>query len=178
MIAAGALLVLLLFLAVCRAGSAEDDRMGADREPVYMDAEYVEETLHLQEIAAQDWPYADQALLAKIMQAESGPRWPDWAVMCIGEVVLNRVASSDWPDTIREVLYQAGPPRQYEPVWSEGWEAMEPAPEYMDLARRLLAGERPMNDPAVVWQALFPQGQRTMLTYYDKDLGTTTYFCR
>ena len=138
-----------------------------------------ETTLHPQEPAeAATFAYVDQYLLAKIMQAEAGVSWPDWAVMCIGEVVLNRAASTAWPDTIHGVLYQAGPPVQYEPVWSAGWEDMEPEADYLELARRLLEGERVLNDPEVVWQALFPQGRETVLTYYDRILKTTTYFCR
>lgn len=120
--------------------------------------------------------YADVHLLAKIMEAESGIDWPDWAIMAIGEVVMNRIESPLFPDTIHGVIY-ADSPKQYAPVWEDGWKDMEPGEDYIDLARRLLSGERVLNDKSVVWQALFPQGERTVMTYHDKALGSTTYFC-
>ena len=96
--------------------------------------------------------------------------------MAIGEVVLNRVASPEFPDTIREVLYQADP-MQYEPVWSDGWEDYIPSERYVRLALRLLEGERIFNDPSIVFQALFPQGTGIACTYHDYDLNNDTYFC-
>lgn len=147
---------------------------GVEEEyPIKTDSE--ETTLHEQE-PPDPLVYADVRLLAKIMQAESGIDWPDWAVMCIGEVVLNRVASPLFPDTIYDVLHQ-GPPIQYAPVWEPGWKDLDPGPEYIALARRLLNGERVFKNPRIIWQALFPQGDRVVLTYYDKTLDTTTYFC-
>jgi N-acetylmuramoyl-L-alanine amidase len=172
-------LVLFVWFLVLALGAAarKGDELMDSPGPAFQPAD--ETTLHPQAVdGTPDAAMADMVLLAKIMAAEDGADWPDWAVMCIGEVVLNRVASPAWPDTIRDVLYQNGPPIQYEPVWSDGWDELEPGPEYIDLARRLLAGERPMNDPEVVWQALFPQGSRTVVTYYDKTLDTTTYFCK
>lgn len=119
----------------------------------------------------------DVYLLAKIMQCEAGVNWADWAVMLIGEVVMNRVESPRFPDTVREVIY-ADNPVQYEPVYSAGWEEFEPDPEYIDLAERLINGERPLGDKDMVFQALFPQGTGTLVTYYDRTLQTITYFCK
>lgn len=156
-----------------RSGRVQEVVPEEKEEPVNIEDIHIQTTDEMPSAA-----YADTVMLCKIMMAESGPNWPDWAIMCIGEVVLNRVASPEWPDTIHDVLYQAGPPIQYEPVWSDGWDELEPVEKYMDLARRLLAGERPMGDPDVVWQALFPQGSRTVVSYHDRDLDTTTYFCK
>ena len=121
--------------------------------------------------------YKDLRWLAKIMAAESGPDWPDWAVMAIGEVVLNRVKSPDFPGSIQAVLTQLEPAIQYEPVHSQGWTDIHPTYHQVELAIRLLSGERVLEDEAVVWQALFPQGDEVVCTYYDSDLDTTTYFC-
>lgn len=168
-IVAGVLFVLVLTLALCKV-SAESSEAAVEFKPVME-----ETTIHPPE-PTTDYAYMDAYLLAKIMQAESGVNWPDWAVLCIGEVVLNRVENEAFPDTIYEVLHQDNP-IQYAPVWVAGWNEMEPGEEYIDLARRLLDGERVLNNPAVVWQALFPQGERTVMTYHDKVLNTTTYFC-
>lgn len=121
----------------------------------------------------------DVTLLAKIMQAEAGHEWPDAMIMCIGEVVLNRVASPEFPDTIRGVLYQTdGGYIQYAPVHYEIWDSIEPEERYIELALRLLGGERVLYNPQIVYQALFEQGSDTVLTYKDLTLGSTTYFCR
>ena len=176
--------VFCLVLALAMAAVGRDRPEEApESEEIWLDAEIVEnvqvvDTIHLQEpVAHGGHPWADVRLLAAIMQQETRPGWPDWAVMCVGEVVLNRVASPLFPGTIREVLYQTGP-IQYEPVWSPGWEELEPGEEYIELAVRLLDGERPLNDPEVVWQALFRQGTEVIVAYHDRVLNNTTYFCR
>ena len=133
-------------------------------------------------IAAQnalsgDVRYEDLFLLAKVIAWESGPNWEDWGLIAIGEVVLNRVASPEFPNTIRDVLYQTDP-IQYEPVWLTGWEEYIPPERYVRVAHRLLEGERVMNDSSVVFQALFPQGSEIALTYHDDDLSNDTFFCR
>ena len=123
-------------------------------------------------------PSEDVTLLAKIMQEEDGHDWPDAMIMCIGEVVLNRVNSPEFPDSIREVLYQVdGGFIQYAPVHHQGWERITPEDRYIELAERLLAGERVMDDPQIIYQATFEQGRGTVLTYHDFYIGSTTYFC-
>ena len=74
--------------------------------------------------------------------------------MSVGEVVLNRVAHSDFPGTIREVVYQPG---QYYGAQSRYFENLRPDGRCVGL-KRLLEGERVLNDPAVVFQANFKQG--------------------
>lgn len=129
-------------------------------------------------------PSADVILLAKIMQEEDGVDWPDMMIMALGEVVLNRVASPEYPGSIRGVLYQVveGPNGeraiQYAPVHSSMWESITPEKHYIELAERLLSGERVLNDPLIIYQALFEQEGETILTYKDTVLGTKTYFCR
>lgn len=118
--------------------------------------------------------FEDLYLLAKIMYAEAGSYWlsDEWK-MCVGEVVLNRVASPEFPDTIYEVLTQKG---QYYGSGSRYFERLRPTELCVRLALRLLEGERVMNDPAVVFQANFRQGSGTHTVYYDQYLGAT-YFC-
>lgn len=123
-----------------------------------------------------DLLYEDLFLLAKIIANECGPAWEDWGIMAIGEVVLNRVDSPEFPGTVREVLYQTNP-IQYEPVWLDGWESYIPPEKYVRLALRLLEGERPLGDPTIVFQALFTQGSGVALTYHDDILQNDTYFC-
>jgi len=119
-----------------------------------------------------DWD--DLYLLSKIIYAEAGSYWllDDWK-MSVGEVVLNRVASPEFPNTVREVVYQPG---QYYGSQSRYFEELRPDARCVDAARRLLEGERILNDPSVVFQANFKQGGGTHTALYDKHLGWT-YFC-
>lgn len=173
MIWAVAALALLLCALLCVAYCLLIDLSEGVENPY--EPEYIEE-MHPQD-ETTGYAFQDLWLLAKIMQAESRKGWPDWAVMCIGEVVLNRVASPLFPNTIREVLYQTDP-IQYAPVYADGWDNLEPDTEYIDIARRLLEGERAMHDPDVVWQALYMQGTEIVQLYHDDVLDNTTYFCK
>ena len=117
--------------------------------------------------------FEDLYLLAKIMYAEAGSYWlsDEWK-MCVGEVVLNRVASPEFPDTVREVLEQPG---QYYGKNSSYFESLQPTERCVELALRLLEGERLM-EPSVVFQANFRQGGGVHVEYQDDQLGST-YFC-
>ena len=112
--------------------------------------------------------------LAMALQVESGINWPDWAVMMIGDVILNRVDSPRFPNTIREVLLDPG---QYSPFMGN-FEMFMPETRYIMLAERLLEGEHSLKDREIVYQSLFEQGSVTVVSYYDEVLDTTTYFCK
>lgn len=135
------------------------------------------------EIGDLGYTYDDLYLLAKILREEDGAdgdghEWPDMPIIALANVVLNRVASPLFPDTIREVLYQEGPGDvvQYAPVHTDAWETTEPTERYVRLAQRALEGERVIGED-VIYQALFAQG-KVIMTYYDEYMGSTTYFCK
>lgn len=54
----------------------------------------------------------EQELLARIIQAEAGNQSLD-GMIAVGNVVLNRVASDRFPNTVYDVVYQSG---QFDPV--------------------------------------------------------------
>lgn len=112
-------------------------------------------------------------LVSKIIYAEAGSVWldDDWK-MCVGEVVFNRVASPEFPNTIKEVLEQPG---QYYGANSRYFNNLIPTERCVLAAMRLFNGERLM-EPSVVFQANFKQGGGTHTAVYDKHLGWT-YFC-
>lgn len=124
-------------------------------------------------LSATKITFNDLMLLSKIMQAEAGSEWlsDEWK-MCVGEVVLNRVASSEFPNTIAEVLAQPG---QYYGANSSYFNRLLPSERCVLGAVRLLNGERLMDD-AVVFQANFRQGSGIHTAFYDNLLGWT-YFC-
>ena len=113
--------------------------------------------------------YDELSLLARLIQSEAGSAWLDqrWK-MAVGEVVLNRVASPEFPDTLSEVIYQPG---QY-----TGLLNLTPCYESVSAAWRLLEGERVMDNPAVVFQSNARQGSGVFLELRDDYLGTT-YLC-
>lgn len=118
--------------------------------------------------------YEDLSYLSKIIYAEAGSYWlSDTWKMCVGEVVLNRVNSPEFPDTIKDVIEQEG---QYYGANSNYFRNLNPSMRCVELARKLLNGERVMYDDTVVFQANFKQGGGACLALYDKYLGWT-YFC-
>lgn len=121
----------------------------------------------------KSYSFEDLMLLSKIIYAEAGSEWlsDEWK-MSVGEVVLNRVASPEFPNTIKEVIEQPG---QYYGANSRYFNTLLPTERCVQCAIRLLNGER-LLEPSVVYQANFTQGGGTHVAYYDKYLGWT-YFC-
>ena len=110
-------------------------------------------------------------LLARVMYSEAGSDWlsDEWK-MAVGEVVLNRVASPEFPNTITAVIAQ---PRQYGNL---AYSSLRPSARCAALAVRLLEGERVLNEPSVVFQSNFVQGSGVYRVFYDRILGAT-YLC-
>lgn len=173
-----ALAVVAISLAAGQAPKKEDDILEIIEENVLTPETTVvpipdDELIHTVVATDEFWD-SDTHWLAMALEQESGVDWPDWAVIMIGDVVMHRVACDECPDTIKGVLLQPG---QYEPFF-DPFEPFMPDQRYIDLAERILDGETYLTDPSIVYQALFPQGEQTVVTYYDSVLNTTTYFCR
>ena len=93
--------------------------------------------------------------------------------MAVGEVLLNRVASPEFPDTLRDCAFQPG---QYTAA-DEGWfEVLLPFRDCVEAAFRLLSGERVLRDPSVVFQSGGVQGGGVALELTDSVYGSV-YFC-
>lgn len=104
--------------------------------------------------------------LSHVIAAEVGADWTsDEAVFYVGSVVLNRVESSEFPDTIKEVVLQPG---QYAtvPYLSQ----YEPSERVMEITYDLLNGGSVLPSE-VIYQANFKQGCGVYL-YVD-----SLYFC-
>lgn len=115
----------------------------------------------------------DLDLLSRVIYAEVGSSWiPDWVQQMVGSVVLNRVNSPYYPDTIREVVYQPG---QYAPTWN-GSIYKTPDARAIENARYVLEHGSicPEN---VVGQNSIITGSGVYTSYYDSILNTTVYFC-
>lgn len=109
----------------------------------------------------------DLCLLAHIIYAEAGSDWcSDEMQMYVGSVVLNRVKSPNWPNTMHEVVYQEG---QYECVWIGSF-YNEPNQRAWDMAQWLLTNGSQL-PPDVVYQSGSPLGNGVYI-----QVGNM-YFC-
>ncbi|MBQ6322373.1 MAG: cell wall hydrolase [Lachnospiraceae bacterium] len=88
-------------------------------EDTYTDDTYTEDT-YTEDTSTQDTAGtssgSDTDLLAAIIYCEAGNQ-PFDGMVAVGAVVMNRVASSSFPNTISEVIYQSG---QFTPAYSGG----------------------------------------------------------
>lgn len=105
-------------------------------------------------------------LLAKLIQAENGGAKHDETLYLTGAVVMKRVKSKHYPNTIREVIYQKG---QYSTA--SRLDSVKPSTRALEIANDILVygvDELPDN---LVFQAMFEQGKEV----YKKIDGE--YFC-
>ena len=132
------------------------------------------EKIELLGLDEEEISYDDLALLAKVIHTEAGSAWlsMEWK-MAVGEVLLNRVASPEFPDTLRDCAFQPG---QYTAA-DEGWfEVLLPFRDCVEAAFRLLSGERVLRDSSVVFQSGGVQGGGVALELTDSVYGSV-YFC-
>ncbi len=86
---------------------------------------------------------SDVEVLARLLFAEAGGATE--GMYAVGEVVMNRVNSPNYPNTLRQVIYQSG---QFEPTWTGKMDA--PAPGYaVKIAQDVLNGTRYFGDPQI-----------------------------
>lgn len=118
--------------------------------------------------------FTELLLLSKIIYAEAGSVWLDenWK-MAVGEVVLNRVESPEFPNTMIEVLEQPG---QYYGKDNPYFNSILPSEACIIAAMKLLEGQRVLADPSVVFQSNYILGSGIHTQLYDEQLGYT-YFC-
>lgn len=83
----------------------------------------------------------DYEVLLKIVQAEAGNE-DEKGKMLVAGVVLNRVKSSKFPDTVKEVVFQnENGVYQFSPVANKSYYSAEVSEETVDAVERVLAGE-------------------------------------
>ncbi len=116
--------------------------------------------------------YDDLFLLSKFICADAGQRMQsNEFLMCIGEVILNRVLSPEFPNSIEEVIYDKG---QYDFADSEEFKQLLPNKACVSAALRLLQGERLMK-ASVVFKSDMELG-KVYAAFCDRVQGFT-YFC-
>ena len=113
-------------------------------------------------------------LLSQFIYLKAGePRLSQELRVCTGELALNRMASPEFPSTMRGVFRQFGD--EVSVLARPGLADIVPSRACVDAAMRLLLGER-MMEPSVVYQRYERKGD-IFAVFADKLLGFT-YFCR
>ena len=90
--------------------------------------------------AGAEYAAEDLYWLSRIISAESRGESTEGQI-AVGNVVLRRRAAPEFPDTIRGVVFDRVDGVQFEPV-SNGTVYLEPTPQALESARRVLAGEQ------------------------------------
>lgn len=132
----------------------------------------VEETTTTTQTAAPKTDSSDLDLLAKIIYLEAGGCTYRHKQL-VGCVVINRVNSSKFPNTVEDVVYQKN---QYYPRGSKYLANAKPDSECYEIARDLLAnGNHGICPSNILFQAEFVQGE--VYEVIVSPYGSTTYFC-
>lgn len=95
----------------------------------------------------------DEYLLAKIVMAEVGCESLESKVL-VAHTILNRVASSKFPNTIEEVIFQNnGKVYQFTPIANGSWYKLEPNEECYEAVKIATASEHDASEGALFFEA-------------------------
>lgn len=94
--------------------------------------------------------------LSRIIYAESGAESMT-GQLAVGSVILNRVNSENFPDTIQEVIFDRKNAVQFEPV-ANGHIYKTPSAQSISAARRVLDGENPIGSALYFYAPALSQG--------------------
>lgn len=137
-------------------------------------AGYTEDSELIQTLQRLWWKeQEDLDIVARVVMGEAGA-CPREHQIAVAAVVVNRVSSPLFPNSVREVVAQKG---QYTTAYLTGFERTNYAS--YEAAKIALDGNANV-PPDVYWQAEFPQGKEV---WWQSDIDTgwyrsTTYFCR
>ena len=180
--------VIVLFIALCivMATSAK----AYDGEPIRTEKQealhqaadilrsvgYAEDSAEIKALSAAWWKEEENLnILAKVIKYEANPEYCEWEhSVAVGVVVLNRVASPWFSNTVKGVV---SAPNQYLTTYTYGFDGI-PRICY-EAAKAALDGDHDVPADAY-WQAEFKQGKEVWKTF-KVDTGyyaSTTYICR
>lgn len=106
--------------------------------------------------AGAEYDAMDLYWLSRIISAESGGE-PLRGQIAVGNVVLNRVESNEFPDTIPEVIFDRVDAVQFEPV-ENGTVYRTPTAQAVDAAQRVLDGENVIGKAMYFYAPALSQG--------------------
>lgn len=125
--------------------------------------------------ADAEYDATDLYWLSRIICAESGAESMEGQI-AVGNVVLNRVTSSEFPNSIPAVIFDRVDGVQFEPV-ENGTVYRTPTPKSVEAARRVLDGENTVGDALYFYAPALSQGvwistNRT----YSKTIGCHRFY--
>jgi len=125
--------------------------------------------------ADADYHAGDLYWLSRIICAESGAE-PMEGQIAVGNVVLNRVASDEFPNSIPAVIFDRVDGVQFEPV-ENGTVYRTPTPQSVEAAMRVLDGENTIRDAMYFYAPALSQGIwiNANRTYY-KTIGCHRFY--
>lgn len=103
-----------------------------------------------------DYDASDLYWLSRIISAESGAE-PMEGQIAVGNVVMNRVASSEFPNTIPGVIFDRVDAVQFEPV-ENGTVYRSPSVRSVEAAKRVLDGENTIGSAMYFYAPALSQG--------------------
>ncbi len=106
--------------------------------------------------ADADYDAGELYWLSRIISAESRGE-PIEGQIAVGNVVLERVESADFPDTIPDVIFDCKDCIQFEPV-ENGTVYQEPAESSVEAAKRALDGEETLHGALFFYAPALSQG--------------------
>lgn len=137
-----------------QSGMIENVKIAAEEAKIAYEAKLEEERRAAEEAEriarekaeAEAAQQAEKELLASLIFCEAGNQ-PYEGQVAVGAVVMNRINSSSYPDTMEEVIYQSG---QFSPAMSGWLDRVRANQGYteaaMQAAEDALAGSNPIGD--------------------------------
>lgn len=159
------ILMCMLYIVICYVASVTMgafllvDNISKETKPVTMHAtRLVSVDKRNVPVVPKEPPAIDEnlKLLAQIINAEAGNQ-PYKGKIAVGNVIMNRVNSPDFPKTIKEVIYQKG---QFSPV-ANGSINKEPNTESIQAAKDVLNGVKVVDS--------------NVLFYYNPKIATSRW---
>lgn len=121
--------------------AGEQEKQNSLKEKLMLNEKIVEENkkAEAEETAAAVVPCSqeDYQILLRIVQAEAGI-CDDTGKVLVANVILNRVRDEEFPDTIKDVVYQKS---QFSPVSNGAINTCKVTPQTVDCVNRALMGE-------------------------------------
>lgn len=185
-VAGGVVLLALILIVLCvavatPAAAYEGERITTARQDALHEAAdmlraagLTDDDPAIMALSAEWWAEQEALdIVARVVQGEAGA-CPWLHQVAVAAVVVNRVASPYFPDTVREVVASPG---QYTTLYLSGFE--QTTRQCYEAAKKALDGESGVPED-VIWQAEFVQGAEV---WWQSDIDTgwyrsTTYFCR
>lgn len=187
-VALGIAILCIVFIALCvamatPAAAYEGDPIWTNRmlilhyaADMLREAGFSDDSEPIRALSAEWWREQENLdIIAKVVAHEADPQWCEWEhSVAVAVVVLNRVASPYFPNTVKEVVAAPG---QYLPSYTWGFENT-PRLCY-EVAAAAMNGEHDVPEDAY-WQDNKIQGTSIWKSFVC-DTGwfkSTTYICR